>query len=159
LSNRSGSSGHFSSFQAFIVAEQTTGSIAAPSHQRLGVFPRLSDFNDILQLCFTNLGSGELQLSATTDRLGFLQLLNLGLPSRNEFGLVGCFVLSFPLPLSSLRFFIILLALVLQTTETLTYRSGGDASLLVGGIVETGSGLLLKGNVCVVLCGWQVRKL
>ena len=51
-----------------------------------------------------NLGGREFQLSATTDRLGFLQFLNLGLASRNEFGLVGCFVLSFLLTLSLLSF-------------------------------------------------------
>jgi len=59
LRSRSGGSGHFSSFQAFVIAEQTTGSVAATGYQRLGVFPRLANFNDILQLGFTNLCSGE----------------------------------------------------------------------------------------------------
>jgi hypothetical protein len=115
------------------------------------VFPRLANFNDILQLGFTNLCSGEFQLSTATDRFSFLQFLNLGLASRNEFGLMRCFILSFPLTLSPLRFFVVRLALVLQATKTLTYRSGGDTSLFIGSIVETRGSLLLKGNICVVL--------
>jgi hypothetical protein len=105
-----------------------------------------------------NLGGREFQLSATTDRLSFLQFLNLGLASRNEFGLVGCFVLSFLLTPSLLSFFIIWLALVLQTMEALTYWSGGDTSLLVGSIVETGGRLVFAGNTCIVLCRLQVSR-
>ena len=120
------------------------------SHQRLGVFPPLTNFNDILQLRFTNSGGRRFQLSATTNRLGFLQFLNLGLASRNEFRLMGCFVLSFLLTLSLLSFFIVWLVLFLRTMEALTYWSGGDTNLLVRSIVETGGYLLLKGNACVV---------
>jgi len=111
------------------------------------VFPRLTNFNNILQLGFTNLSSGEFQLSAATDRLSFLQFLDLGLASRNEFGLMRCLILSLPLALSPLGFFIVRFALILQATKALAYRSGSDTSLFIGSIVETGGSLLLKGNV------------
>jgi len=115
------------------------------------VFPRLTNFNDILQLGFTNLCSGEFQLSTTTDRLSFLQLLDLGLASGNKFGLMRSLILSFSLALSPLRFFIVRFALVFQTTKTLTHWGGGDTSLFIGSIIETGGSLLLEGNICVIL--------
>ena len=152
LGSGSGSSCHLSSFQAFVVAEKATGSISTTSHQRFGVFTRLADFDDIFQLNFTNLSSRELQFSTTANRFSFFQLLDLGIASRNEFGLVRCVILSFPLAFSPLRFFIVRLALIFQAAETLAYRSGGNTSLFVGSIVETGGSLLLEGNIRVVLC-------
>ena len=151
MRSRSGGSCHFSPFQAFVITKQTARSISATSYQRLGVFPRLSDFNDILQLDFTDLSSGEFQLSATTNRLSFLQLLDLCVASRNKFGLVRCLILSFPLTFSPFRFFVVRLALIFQAAKTLTYWGAGDTSLFVGCVIETGGGLLLEGNVCVVL--------
>ena len=91
----------------------------------------MANFNNILQLRFTNLSIGEFQLSTTTDRLGFLQFLDLGIASWNEFGLMRCFVLALPLTFSSLRFFVVRLALVLQATKTLANRSGGDTRLFI----------------------------
>ena len=43
----------------------------------------MADFNGILQLDFTNLSGGEFQLPTTTDGLGFLQFLDLGIANRN----------------------------------------------------------------------------
>jgi len=63
-----------------------------------------------------------------------------------------CILLSFPLTLSPLCFLVVRLALILQTTKTLTYRSGSDSGLFIRSIVETGGSLLFEGNVCVVLC-------
>ena len=93
----------------------------------------------------------------TTDRLGFLQFLDLNIASWNEFGLMRCFVLALPLTFSSLRFSVVRLALVLQATKTLAYRSGGDTRLFIRSIVETGSGLLLEGDICVAV-RVEVRK-
>jgi len=63
-----------------------------------------------------------------------------------------CILLSFPLTLSPLRFLVVRLALILQTTKTLTYRSGSDTGLFIGSVVETGGSLLFEGNVSVILC-------
>ena len=87
-----------------------------------------------------------------TDRLSFLQSLDLSVASWNEFGLTRCFILALPLTFSSLHFFVVQLALVLQATKALAYQSGGDTRLFIRSIVETGSGLLLEGDICVVLC-------
>ena len=93
----------------------------------------------------------------TTDRLGFLQFLGLSIASWNEFGLMRCFVLALPLTFSSLCFSVVRLALVLQATNTLAYWSGGDTRLFIRSIVETGSSLLLEGDICVVLCEWGLE--
>ena len=93
----------------------------------------------------------------TTDRLGFLQFLGLSIASWNEFGLMRCFVLALPLTFSSLHFSVVWLALVLQVTNTLAYQSGGDTRLFIRSIVETGSSLLLEGDICVVLYEWRLE--
>ena len=93
----------------------------------------------------------------TTDRLGFLQFLGLSIASWNEFGLMRCFILALPLTFSSLRFSVVWLVLVLQVTNTLAYRSGGDMCLFIRSIVETGSGLLLEGDICIVLYEWRLE--
>ena len=54
--------------------------------------------------------------------------------------------------LSPFCFLVVWLALVFQTTKTLTYWSGSDTGLFIGSIIEPRGGLLLKGNICVVLC-------
>ena len=92
-----------------------------------------------------------------TDRLGFLQFLGLSIVSWNKFGLMRCFVLALPLMFSLLRFSVVRLALVLQVTNTLAYRSGGDTCLFIRSIVETGSGLLLEGDICIVLYEWRLE--
>jgi hypothetical protein len=55
------------------------------------------------------------------------------------------------LTFSALCFVIVGFPLVLKAPEGLTNRSRGYASLLFGGIVEAGGGLLFKGNVRIIL--------
>ena len=147
------SSGHLGLLQPFVIVQKLSGCFCSTSNEGLGILAGLSDLDNVLQLFLSDLCRRENQFATAPNGLGFFQLLNLGVTSRHELGLVRSFALaiSLALTLPPFGFFILGFTLVFETAERLADRSRRRTSLFVRGIVKSGGWLLLEGNVCVVL--------
>jgi hypothetical protein len=78
----------------------------------------------------------------------------LRVTSGNKLGLVRAIftLLATLCPFLALSFFLLGLALVLQTTQCLTNRCSFDTGLLIRRVIETSGGFFLERDVGVVLC-------
>jgi len=116
----------------------------------------LSNLDNILELCFTNLSRWKGKFSPPPNRLCLFQFLDLSVTGCDEFGLMIC-SLPFltrsilPLALFVLCFFFLRFALVLQSPKSLANGSGSNTSLFLGSVVEASSWLFFERDIGVVL--------
>lgn len=128
---------HACSLQAFVVTEELSTGIASTCHERLCVLARLANLDDILELVLANLGRRQVELPPAADGLCLLELLDLRVACGDELGLVvlGTVALfsfsGLALALFALGFLLLGFALVIETTQGLPDRCGGDAGLLL----------------------------
>jgi hypothetical protein len=116
----------------------------------------LPNLDDILELCFTNLGSWKGEFSPSSDRLRLFQLLDLSVTGGDELGLMVCSLPFLPRGVLPLTFFALCLfflrfALVLEPPKSLANGSGRDTSLFLSSVVEASNCLFLKRDIGVVL--------
>jgi len=129
-------------------------------HQLPRPLSSLPDLDDLLQLGLSNLSSRKHQPPPRSNLLGLLELLDLSVPSGDELRGSGSLLLGLLLLLSS-SLGLVLWGFTLSggfdLGERLSDRSVVDSVLLVRGVVESRSGLLVERDVGVVLEGREGR--
>ena len=138
-----------------VLSQQSlTSSVPILVHQRSRVLSRLTHLDDLLQLALADLRTRQDQSPPLGNLLRLLLLLNEGILGRNEMRhRFSIFILLLLLLLlSSIVFLNILQSFrALELSEILSDGRFVDFGVLFGRIVESWSGLFLKGNICHVV--------
>lgn len=152
-----GRPGHLGPTEALVVAEQPCARLIVAVDKLSAPLTGLADLDDLLKLLLADLSIGQDEMPPVSDLLSLLELLDLGVPRRDEGRILVATVFALALALlpgllALLLFDRVGLAL-LKLRQKLAYGRVVTARLLSRSVIKARNRLLVKGDVGVVLYG------